>query len=405
MANKPKGTKQKPSRKTLREHEYYSNGRYFYRYVDANGKNRAISSYILNKGDALKKGQRPCKSLREKEAELQLKLDAHVDIDGAKTKVIDVVEQYLEMLYLKKHIEENTQASYRRVCKLLRDSKLGNMQVGEVKAIHCEEWLKTMKKLYKGSSIQVDISVIKRAFEYAIDHDWTAKNPMRGITVSRDDSEVIEPLTYQQMRSFLEFVKTNDRSKFSYPLVLFLFYTGCRASETCGVCIKDIDFVQKCVYINKQMRNNHKINPMLKTDNGRRVVPLTDELAEVLQQYIDNERAVKFIEPVLVDNDGKEYSGFLFLTKRSRKPMVRANIEEYLRHDIERYNTEHKEEPLKMFRPHACRHTFATLHANINPVVLARILGHGDVRITNKSYIGDIDVSVLHAEMKNVHYE
>lgn len=61
------------------------------------------------------------------------------------------------------------------------------MEIGKIRPEHCEERLADMKKKYRGSSIQTQISLIKRTFEYALDYDYVAKKPFRRITTDRSD--------------------------------------------------------------------------------------------------------------------------------------------------------------------------------------------------------------------------
>lgn len=60
-----------------------------------------------------------------------------------------------------------------------------------------------MKKQYRGSSIQTQISLIKRTFEYAVDDDYIVKNPFRRITADRSDSKAMEALPVADMNRFL----------------------------------------------------------------------------------------------------------------------------------------------------------------------------------------------------------
>ena len=85
MANKATSNKNKPTRKTLKPNEYYNpkSKRYEYRYTDALGKNRVISSYRLEETDQTPKGKKSGKSLREKEAEINALLVYNLDIDGS----------------------------------------------------------------------------------------------------------------------------------------------------------------------------------------------------------------------------------------------------------------------------------------------------------------------------------
>ena len=67
MANKTANTKHKPVRRALRANEYYNpkTKRYEYHYIDAFGKKRVVSSYILEATDQVPKGKRAGQSLRD----------------------------------------------------------------------------------------------------------------------------------------------------------------------------------------------------------------------------------------------------------------------------------------------------------------------------------------------------
>lgn len=126
MANKTTSEKNKPARKTLRSNEYYNpkTKRYEYHYKDCFGKERVISSYRLEMTDQLPN---------------------------------------------RKKLAHNTKVGYNVTVNTLKQYKLGYMEIGKIRPEHCEEWLTDMKKKYRGSSIQTQISLLKRTFEYAID--------------------------------------------------------------------------------------------------------------------------------------------------------------------------------------------------------------------------------------------
>jgi len=167
MANKTTSEKNKPARKTLRPNEYYNpkTKRYEYHYKDCFGKERVISSYRLEMTDQLPKGKKSTKSLREKEAEINAYLENSIDIDGAKLTLLEVVDRYLNSLYNRKKLSHNTKVGYNVTVNTLKQYKLGYMEIGKIRPEHCEEWLADMKKKYRGSSIQTQISLIKRTFE------------------------------------------------------------------------------------------------------------------------------------------------------------------------------------------------------------------------------------------------
>ena len=166
MANRTVNEKSRPARKKLRNNEFFNpkTKRYEYRYKDVFGKNRVVSSYRLESTDPVPKGKKSGKSLREKEAEINVMLANNIDIDGAKFTLLEVVDGYLNHLYNRKELSYNTKKGYSVTVNTLKQYRLGYMEIGKIKPVHCEEWLSDMKKKYRGSSIQNQISLIKRSF-------------------------------------------------------------------------------------------------------------------------------------------------------------------------------------------------------------------------------------------------
>ena len=391
MANKTTIEKNKPTRKTLKPNEYYNpkTKRYEYHYKDCFGKERVISSYRLEKTDQLPKGKKSSKSLREKEEELNAQLDNNIDIDGAKLTLLDVIEKYLKTLYNRKKLAHNTKVGYKVTINTLKEYRLGYMEIGKIRPEHCEDWLDDMKKKYKGSSIQRDISLIKRTFEYALDHDYISKNPFRRITTDRSDSKKMEALSVEDMNRFLKFCSEDKHSLHCYDMLYVLFWTGLRVSELCGLTLYDIDMDKKLIKVDKQLQcinHTHIVLPT-KTDNGERYIPMTDGVYECFGRILKNRYLKGDIEPVCYDEQGNAYEGFVFLATRSRKTVVRSHVEKYLSNCIERFNSVNVENPIRKFEPHICRHTFATNMQNLPPKTLQYILGHGNIVTTMNNYV------------------
>lgn len=391
MANRKTTEKNKPARKTLQPNEYYNpkTKRYEYRYKDIFGKNRVISSYRLTPTDQVPKGKKSGKSLREKEAEINALLEDNIDIDGSKLTLLELINQYLESLYNRKELSHNTKTGYNVTINCLKQYKLGYMELRKIMPAHCEAWLSDMRKKYKGSSIQTQISLIKRAFEYAVDYDYIAKNPFRRITVDRSDSKPMEALSIEDMNRFLAFCSEDSRSAHCYNMLYILFWTGMRVSELCGLTIDNIDLDRRVLKVEKQLQCiNHKhvvLKP--KTSNGIRYIPMTDGVYNCFKDTLEKRYLKGDVEPVCYDERGNAYDGFVFLATRSRKTIVRGHVEEYLQKCIQRFNTQNPDNPIRKFEPHICRHTFATNMQLLPPKTLQSILGHGDYRTTMNNYI------------------
>lgn len=391
MANKTTSEKNKPTRKTLRPNEYYNpkTKRYEYHYKDCFGKARVISSYRLEMTDQLPKGKRSSKSLREKEAEINAYLENNIDVDGAKLTLLEVVDRYLNFLYNRKKLAHNTKVGYNVTVNTLKQYKLGYMEIGKIRPEHCEEWLADMKKKYRGSSIQTQISLIKRTFEYALDYDYVAKNPFRRITTDRSDSKKMKALSVEDMDRFLNFCLNDTHSSHCYDMLYVLFWSGLRASELCGLTLDNIDMDNRMIVVDKQLQcvnHTHVVLPT-KTMNGKRIIPMTDGVYESFQRIIKNRYLKGDIEPVCFDEQGNAYEGFVFLATRSRRTIVRGHVEEYLRNCIKRFNNANPDNPIRKFEPHICRHTFATNMQYLPPKTLQYILGHGNIATTMDNYV------------------
>ena len=391
MANKTTSEKNKPARKTLRPNEYYNpkTKRYEYHYKDCFGKERVISSYRLEMTDQLPKGKKSTKSLREKEAEINAYLENSIDIDGEKLTLLEVVDRYLNSLYNRKKLAHNTKVGYNVTVNTLKQYKLGYMEIGKIRPEHCEEWLADMKKKYRGSSIQTQISLIKRTFEYALDYDYVTKNPFRRITTDRSDSKKMEALSVEDMNRFLNFCSKDTHSSHCYDMLYVLFWSGLRASELCGLTLDNIDMDNRMITVDKQLQcinHTHVVLPT-KTTNGVRTIPMTDGVYESFQRIIENRYLKGDIEPVCYDEQGNAYEGFVFLATRSRRTIVRGHVEEYLQNCIKRFNNANPENPIRKFEPHICRHTFATNMQYLPPKTLQYILGHGNISTTMDNYV------------------
>lgn len=391
MANRVTSEKNKHSRRTLRTNEYYNpkTKRYEYHYKDCFGKERVISSYRLEVMDQLPNGKKSSKSLREKEAELNAQLENSIDIDGAKLTLLEVVDRYLKYLYNRKSLAHNTKVGYNVTVNNLKQYKLGYMEIGKIRPQHCEEWLDDMKKKHRGSSIQTQISLIKRAFEYALDYDYIVKNPFRNITTDKSDSKKMDALSVKDMNRFLDFCSKDVHSAHCYDMIYVLFWTGLRVSELCGLTLDDIDMDNRMVKVDKQLQCVNHVHVILptKTTNGERIIPMTDGVYQCFERVIKNRYIMGDIEPACYDERGNKYEGFVFLATRSRKTIVRSHVEEYLQNCIKRFNNANIENPIRKFEPHICRHTFATNMQYLPPKTLQYILGHGNISTTMNNYV------------------
>ena len=326
----------------LREGEYQrTDGRYRYRYIDEDGKEKNVYSWRLDKNDPTPRGKKRELSLREKEKQIQADLFDHIVTRGGNYTVVELVEKYTS--------------------------------------------LKTGVDGRGYSSIHSIRGVLRPAFQLAVDDDLIRKNPFgfELASVIVNDSVTREAITRKQERDLLKFIKEDKHFCRYYDAIYILLNTGLRISEFCGLTISDLEFDQKRIKVDHQLQRTSQMQYVIqapKTESGIRYVPMSEEVVACFRRILANRVAPK-IEPMV---DG--YAGFLFLDKND-KPMVALHWEKYLEHIIEKYNKIYRIQMPKV-TPHVCRHTFCSNMAKsgMNPKTLQYIMGHSDISVTLNVY-------------------
>ena len=117
-----------------------------------------------------------------------------------------------------------------------------------------------------------------------------------------------------------------------------------------------------------------------KTDAGTRVLPITEDVAQMFQAIIEDRNAPKVEESI----DG--YSGFLFYDDNGM-PLVAMHWQHRFNHMVGRYNDIYRVQ-LPNITPHVCRHTYCSNMAKsgMNPKTLQYLMGHSDLSVTMNVY-------------------
>ena len=101
-------------------------GRYMFKYIDADGKAKYFYSWRLDKNDPTPKGKQRELSLREKEKQLEQNLFEGIVPDGGNTTVLELVEKYIS---LKTGVRHNTEANYKFVINIIKKEEFGRMRI------------------------------------------------------------------------------------------------------------------------------------------------------------------------------------------------------------------------------------------------------------------------------------
>ena len=228
------------------------------------------------------------------------------------------------------------------------------------------------------------LSTIQLPCEWS-NEDILVKNPfgfqLAGVLVN--DAVTKEAITKDQMRKFLKFVYDDVVYCKYYEVVYILFHTGMRISEFCGLTMKDIDLENRTVNIDHQLQRTSDMRYIIettKTDAGTRVLPITEDVAQMFQAIIEDRNAPKVEKAI----DG--YSGFLFYDDNGM-PLVAMHWQHRFNHMVGRYNDIYRVQ-MPNITPHVCRHTYCSKMAKsgMNPKTLQYLMGHSDISVTMNVY-------------------
>ena len=158
-------------KRILREGEYQrTDGRYRYRYMDEDGKEKNVYSWRLDKNDPTPRGKKRELSLREKEKQIQADLFDHIVTRGGNYTVVELVEKYTS---LKTGVGHNTKAGYKTVINILNREAFGKQRIDKVRLSDAKAWLIKLQQVDgRGySSIHSIRGVLRPAFQLAVDDD------------------------------------------------------------------------------------------------------------------------------------------------------------------------------------------------------------------------------------------
>ena len=171
---------------------------YQYRYIDIRGKRQTVYSSDL-------------KELREKEKEIQKRLDDGLDYSAGNISVIALLERYIS---LKQGVRYNTKVGYNFVLNLIKKEDFGNRQIRDIKVSDAQQWIMKLHNDGKGYSTITSVrGVVKPAFQMAYNEEVVRRNPFdfKLTDVVVNDSQKRISLTEKQQKVWMNFIR-EDKS-------------------------------------------------------------------------------------------------------------------------------------------------------------------------------------------------
>ena len=375
--------------------------RYRYSYSDINGERKQIYSWTLTKNDVIprdengkKRRQKSGESLREKEQKIQEDLANHINSQGGSMSVYDLMCLHIDLVWNDR--KETTRNGYRTWRKFMEKDAFGKRKISSVVSTDAEKWFMDLhkKKGLSYSSLHTLRGILRPAFARAKKNRWIYDNPF-DFSLSKKaygGTKTRDALSRDDMRRFLDFVRTDKHFCKYFNGFYILFNTGLRISEFVGLTIDDIDFNEHVIYVKRQLIRLHDGDKMVyyietpKTENAVRVVPMISDVEEAFKEAIANRPKLKK-EPVVWNQEHTEsVKGFIWFDKNDNIE-VAQHWQNHLRWARDKFNRIYKDE-LPEISPHVCRHTFCSNLASsgLSPKTLQRIMGHSSIEVTLNIY-------------------
>ena len=265
--------------------------------------------------------------------------------------------------------------------------KLLETPVSKITSLQLREWAESLMKKHEPDTKKFSrmFSIINQCLEFASDEDiaivndnlWQKarkklnKSLMSQSSTPSDESQVFTDEERKMIKTMVreDLVKYQKQSSSAGLQVLFLFETGLRIGECCG--LKWSDVKNNRLYIRRQA-DNERVKEWTKTTAGYRDIPLTKEAQKILEEVAEYNREHGYTAEWIFQGDNPKYDYRLSYNSADRK----------LRKLCARLDSEMKS-------PHKCRKTcISTLldNPNVNNRTVQRFAGHSDLATTYKFY-------------------
>lgn len=267
------------------------------------------------------------------------------------------IEDYLSFLRIERGLSNSTLDSYAQDLNLYRDflDKL-DLTFSTVSSTDIINFLKEEKEKGKRSKTLARLqSTLRNFHQYLINDGKTDKNPAALLSSIKIEQSLPDSLTIEEMEQLLDTPEPTTSGIRDKVIMELLYATGIRVSELISM---------NTINVNSEMG----FITVVGKGQKERIIPITDYVAELLQEYIVDIRI-----NLLKDKD----TDALFLTNRGNS-FTRQGVWKM----IKKYNL--LSGISKNVTPHTFRHTFAThlIENGADLRIVQELLGHTDISTT-----------------------
>ncbi|MEE1249356.1 MAG: site-specific integrase, partial [Lachnospiraceae bacterium] len=288
---------------------------------------------------------------------------------------------FLELYYkdMEVRLRENTMYTKRYIIDLKIKPYFEHKVLSEITVADIRNWQnELLKQNYSETYLKTINCQLGAIFNYAVRYYNLKDNPCRKAgSIGKSKGEPKDFWMQDEFETFLETVDDKPEAKMAFQ---FLYWTGMRIGEFCGLTKKNLDFKNRRIQVDHQLvreRGGKYYVEETKTSSGCRFIPMTDLIYQSLKNMLARRPKVK--KEVIVDG----YSNFIMLDKNGN-PKVALHIENEMRWAMQKYTKLYPDNPLPRITPHIFRHTFCTNYANSGMDIkdLQYLMGHSDAGVT-----------------------
>lgn len=269
------------------------------------------------------------------------------------------IQQFVNYIRTQKRMSAHTVKSYQTDLFQFAsycNTSLNSNDFNTISHLQIRSWVAhLMSAQVTPRSINRKLSALKSYFKFALKQEWVQTNPtekVQGPKMAKKLPVYVEP---KQMNKLLdECLDRGDElvDKRNEIIIQLLYQTGIRLTELITLKTVAIDYYKRQIKV-------------LGKRNKERIVPITAELAELMQAY----------QNIAMQHQiHSEY----FLTRSNGKPLYAKLVYEIVNRNLGLVTT------LQKRSPHVLRHTFAThmLNNGADLNAIKELLGHVNLSAT-----------------------
>lgn len=268
------------------------------------------------------------------------------------------IEEYITFLKIEKGLSQASIDSYtqdlRHYSNYLNDHKFNNIE--DVNTEILIAFLKSLKEKGMSAKTMTRIqSTLRNYHQFLLNENLTSHNPASRLLTVKEEKKLPEYLTVEEMETLLNTPDESLAGKRDKAMMELLYASGIRVSELINIDVTEVN-------------NDMGFIRVRGKGSKERIVPITDYVAHLLDEYI-NEIRVNLLKE---DNTSR-----LFITNRG-KGFTRQGL----------WKTIKKYEMLsginRCITPHTFRHSFAThlIENGADLRAVQEMLGHSDISTT-----------------------